>query len=383
MDNSINIAAILIANCTGIFCLMFLICSRYAGKPDKSAGDYLFNGLMVIDIASLLMETVSFLIDGSPGKFIHFLQYVSNAWLFFSAILAGYVWCLFVEFKVYNSFRRVRKMALILAVPLSVCFVLVIANCFFDGLIFSVSQDNVYQRGRMAGVCYVLICVYYIFSAVSVHIAKHKGRKIRFFPVYTFVLPCAAGTIVQGLCYGVSTGWFSGAIAILLVQIQLQKEESLIDELSGLYNRKYLEFYFKQFRLKKNTQIFGIMIDINFFKKINDSFGHTAGDAAIRLTGKMLSEWVDDTDTVIRFAGDEFVIICEERTGDEVEALIAGIKRRLSDYNKSSGLPYELSFSMGYTEYCGEHMKLDDFLHDMDRMMYEDKEEYHNNCTRI
>lgn len=53
------------------------------------------------------------------------------------------------------------------------------------------------------------------------------------------------------------------------------------------------------------------------------------------------------------------------------------IRSNLLNYNKTGRKPYELSFSMGYTKYSKTHRKLDDFLRDMDTVMYEDKEKFH------
>ena len=199
---------------------------------------------------------------------------------------------------------------------------------------------------------------------------------MRFFPVYTFVLPCVFGTCVQGLQYGISTGWFAVAMALMFVEFQLQKEEAFVDDLSGLYNRKYLDFYFSQMLLKKNSGIYGIMMDINLFKKINDVYGHTTGDDAIRTVGKLLSKWVDNNDRLIRFAGDEFIIICLNKTEENVVEMIDRIKKNISDYNDSNKKPYQLSFSIGYAKCPDENADLDNFLREMDSRMYEDKERF-------
>ncbi|MBO5470090.1 MAG: GGDEF domain-containing protein [Lachnospiraceae bacterium] len=174
--------------------------------------------------------------------------------------------------------------------------------------------------------------------------------------------------------YGIAAGWFAAAIALLLIEMQLQREESFVDELSGLYNRKYLEFFYKQMKLKKYPQVFGVMMDINLFKKINDTYGHTVGDDAIRTAGKLLSSWVDVSDTVIRFAGDEFIIVCVDRTEADVVTLIDDIRNKLVEYNRMGKKQYELTFAMGYTQDLPSYTKLDEFLWEMDQKMYEDKE---------
>lgn len=136
MNNAINIAEILIANCTGIFCLLFLMGSKYANKSAKRVGEYLFNCMIALNILALIMETISFLVDGMPGKFIQILQYISNALLIFGAPMMGYIWCLFVEFKVHRSLKRVDKIAFVLAAPIAVNFLFVVFDCFGAGLFF-------------------------------------------------------------------------------------------------------------------------------------------------------------------------------------------------------------------------------------------------------
>jgi diguanylate cyclase (GGDEF)-like protein len=272
--------------------------------------------------------------------------------------------------------KRVNKAAVALAVPAALNTLFVILDCFGLELFFYISKDNVYIRGKLYMLAYVFICFYYVYSIVVVFAAQHRGSQIHFFPVYTFVLPCIVGTLVQSLHYGIATGWFSVAIALLLVEMQLQKEESFVDELSGLYNRKYLEFFYKQMQIKK-YEIYGIMMDLNFFKSINDTYGHTVGDDAIRTVSKLLSQWVETPSVVIRFAGDEFIVICVNKTQDEVNAFMDGIRKKLSDYNETGKKPYKLSFSMGCTAYSEEYKNLDEFLRDMDKKMYEDKERFH------
>ncbi|MGN0327159.1 MAG: GGDEF domain-containing protein [Lachnospiraceae bacterium] len=382
MNTSINIAEILIVNSTGIICLLFLLMSKYSSKSSKRVGEYLFNSLIIFTIFVLILEIISFLIDGLPGKAIHILQYLSNAFLVFAVTLMGYVWCLFVEFKVYHSLKRVRRIAYVIALPVIVELLLVVLDCFGAGLLFSISGDNVYTRGRFGLITYAFVGFYYLYSIIVVYWARHKGSQIHFFPVYTFVLPCIMGTIVQGMQYGIATGWFSVAIALMLVEMQLQREESFIDELSGLYNRKYLEFFYKQMKIKNYARVYGVMMDLNLFKQINDTYGHTVGDDAIRTFSRLLSNQVETPDTVIRFAGDEFIIICVNKTEDEVAALMDSIKKNLADYNASEKKPYKLSFSMGYTKYSDEYKNLDEFLRDMDQKMYEDKEEFRRRINK-
>lgn len=375
MNDQINIVEIIIMNCSGIFCLLFLNGTRLSNQSGKRVGEYLFNSMIAVTILSLALELLSFRIDGWPGRFIYIVQYVSNALLLPATTLMGYLWCLFVEFKIFHSIKRIHKSACFLGAPVVVTYFVAVLDCFGKtGLLFTISPSNVYARGSLGWLTYSVLAFYYLYSIAIVYLAKHKGSQIHFFPVYTYVLPCIIGTIVQGMHYGVTAGWFAVAIALLFVEMQLQKEESFVDELSGLYNRKYLEFFYNQMQLKKDMQVFGIMIDINLFKKINDTYGHTVGDDAIRTTAKLLSGWTEISDTVIRFAGDEFIIICTNKTEQDVTRLIKEIRKKLAEYNQTKRKPYELSLAMGYAKYLSAYTNLDEFLRDMDQEMYKDKD---------
>ena len=91
-----------------------------------------------------------------------------------------------------------------------------------------------------------------------------------------------------------------------------------------------------------------ILILLNYFLsgmdvrgKINDTYGHTVGDDAIRTVSRLLSHWVETPDTVIRFAGDEFIVLCVNKTEKDVVALMNTIRQKLCDYNVSGKKPYQ------------------------------------------
>ena len=68
MNSSINLTEILIVNCAGIFCMLFLFYSKYSNKSVRRVGDILYNCLIALTIIMLSLETVSFYWDGAPGK---------------------------------------------------------------------------------------------------------------------------------------------------------------------------------------------------------------------------------------------------------------------------------------------------------------------------
>ncbi len=87
------------------------------------------------------------------------------------------------------------------------------------------------------------------------------------------------------------------------------------DGLTGLFNKKYLlEMLDKEFlRAQKSRQSFSVMmIDIDFFKKVNDSYGHIAGDRVLIKVAEMVKNYIQETDCAARFGGEEFSILLPE-----------------------------------------------------------------------
>ncbi|MDD2384804.1 MAG: GGDEF domain-containing protein [Sulfurospirillaceae bacterium] len=99
---------------------------------------------------------------------------------------------------------------------------------------------------------------------------------------------------------------------------EILKISSTTDALTGLYNRKYLDEYIDKAlsQAKRNETTYGIlMIDIDFFKMVNDTYGHDVGDKALKMLSKILKDNIREADTAFRFGGEEFLVLlyqCEE-----------------------------------------------------------------------
>jgi diguanylate cyclase (GGDEF)-like protein/PAS domain S-box-containing protein len=100
---------------------------------------------------------------------------------------------------------------------------------------------------------------------------------------------------------------------VLAERLKQLSDVSIVDELTGLYNRRYINTILdQQYELfKRHFQRFGlVMIDVDKFKNINDSFGHLAGDEALKFVASVLQRAMRSMDFLARFGGDEFIIVC-------------------------------------------------------------------------
>ena len=162
-------------------------------------------------------------------------------------------------------------------------------------------------------------------------------------------------------------------------QYVLQTELSnlaLKDELTGLYNRRgFLALAERQLKLARRfgRSLLLFFIDVDGLKEINDLFGHSEGDAALKCTAEALETTFRDSDVIARFGGDEFAALAIEASGQSESA----IRERLTEFLNSASREesdYQLSVSLGAARFDPWNpASLRELIAGADRIMYEQK----------
>jgi len=136
----------------------------------------------------------------------------------------------------------------------------------------------------------------------------------------------------------------------LEVSRQLLEQQSLTDHLTGLRNRRFLSFGMVEDialvnrayqdldprglnRAQRHLDIIFIMVDIDYFKSVNDEFGHAAGDSVLIETTQLLKEAVRESDTIIRWGGEEFLIVARNSNYVEAQVLAERIRTRIAEHD--------------------------------------------------
>jgi len=156
------------------------------------------------------------------------------------------------------------------------------------------------------------------------------------------------------------------------------KDLLYIDELTGLYNYRYLDVVLE--RELKRSERYGsnlsvLFLDIDLFKMVNDLFGHLIGSRVLREVGILLRKSVRDVDAVIRYGGDEYTIVLVE-TGLEGATVVAERIRRTVEahtFGRGDGLAIKLTVSLGYACSPDDATTKADLLEMADQAMYRGK----------
>lgn len=134
------------------------------------------------------------------------------------------------------------------------------------------------------------------------------------------------------------------------------RDTSLRDGMTGLYNRRFLEEFIDQVMSqaqRKNDTYSVLMLDVDFFKKVNDTYGHDVGDKVIVEIGKVLDENIRSADLAIRYGGEEFVVLLHNATEKGALAVASKIHSTFANliFDVGSGETLQKTISIGIADF--------------------------------
>lgn len=202
-----------------------------------------------------------------------------------------------------------------------------------------------------------------------------------------------AGTIGVGTINAILLVYLPPAIVVLvlvavlgnrLAEISQLQDDAQTDAKTGLLNmRGWSEAAARAFERTRRSrgQLALLMIDLDYFKWINDTYGHPAGDEVILTVGRLLQKIVRPADVVGRFGGEEFVVLlldtqlpAAERAAERVRSAIADLEIRTTGRRGAATTITNRTTSVGVAVYPDHGSTLDDLLHAADAAVYEAKE---------
>ena len=378
MNQGVNIQSVFIADFIGCLVLLNIILMKGWKIPTREQESRILLLLVIASLVNCVIDPLAFFFDGRPGQFSFMVLFTVNTILFLYNLAVGLGVVFLVCYDLHNKINMAQK--ILVGLMLLTEILLLVIN-IFTPTVFSIDAGNRYHRENfyMVFVLFGFLLIMYSWTIYAVE--RLKNGSLRYFPVWQFMMPAFLCIIVQTMNYGISIQPVGYAVSINAIAICLQNECIYIDKLTGAFNRSELDKIILSLKKKKIRKVAALMLDLNDFKLINDTYSHNEGDAALVALADILFFAVQNHGIVIRFAGDEFIVILNKAEPDAVTELRAGIQRAIDDYNRNSGKPYVLSAAIGgdMFEMSGDDP---DFLRKIDELMYKDKIEYYKTHDR-
>lgn len=186
-----------------------------------------------------------------------------------------------------------------------------------------------------------------------------------------------------GSCFVWVTGTLFHRTAIDLRRMALLEEESITDPLLGIYNRRYMDRRLateigraKRYGLPLSV----LMVDIDHFKKVNDVYGHQAGDLVLGYVGELILGVIRDADIAARYGGEEIVIIAPDSTAKAGRELAERLRNNIGSHElvlsseSRAKQAVRVFVSIGVAELDEQTSTAQQLIENADAALYEAKE---------
>lgn len=259
-------------------------------------------------------------------------------------------------------------------------YVLLVMTAPWTGLMFSIGQEQEFLKGPLFALQYILCIISAIISSIAAfyRMRRENSGERRRECVYLILLGLIScgGVLLQFLV----RGWWLGAscitVGLLIIYINMQNQQITTDSLTGLNNRYEFDKYIRRKAEEKSDGAWGLlMMDLDDFKKINDTYGHAVGDEALWNATEILRHAMGmDKNFLARYGGDEFVVIGDWQSEQEILQMTERLDMEVRQYNMQEGIPCKLSFSVGHALWSeNEGGTVESLIEKADNRMYQIK----------
>ena len=259
--------------------------------------------------------------------------------------------------------------------------VLVTVSTLFDLKWFYYFEGTTYLRGPLFLLRAVLLMLFCLL--LSVYTVIYRSSIYADYRKAIFSLPtlAAIGALLQILVPDMNMTYASIAVGLLILFFQLQSKNLDVDYLTGTLNRRGLDIRLEEAiknALTSGRTFSAIMLDLDHFKQINDTYGHIEGDFALKKVAEVLFQVFSQKAFIGRFGGDEFCILTEIQDEHALSDIVDIVEDELDKWNYKKEKPYAIEVSMGSMVYDpSARMSAKQFQMAIDELMYEKKRSHH------
>jgi diguanylate cyclase (GGDEF)-like protein len=366
----------ILLNAYSIAVLLYILVYSGLNTGRKDRSYRLFMSAVYFMIAMLVSDIMG-RFDGRPGTFYEPVNRIGNFLDFILNPIVPSIWILYVISQTGYSRKWFNRVKIFLIGIFTAQAVMTVVS-LWTGWYYRIGEDNIYHRGPLFFIPLLIPLLLILAAEMLVIFRRWRISNKQLFSLLFFpVLPLIA-ILLSSLIYGVSLIMNGATLSILIVFFNIQTRSINTDYLTGLYNRQKMESALRA-RVNNSSSrdsFAAILIDLDGFKCINDTYGHLVGDRALVEAADLLRSCFRPGDFVARYGGDEFFLLFDAANDAVLRDAVTRIEKAAEVANQNSQEPYRLSFSMGYALYEYRYrLDADAFLRQLDTMLYVKKRE--------
>ena len=313
---------------------------------------------------------------------IGLLSVLYSCYMFLLGLLA-FLWLYFAEQRIDRPIRRKNWFWGLMITPL-ILYAVICFGSIWTHWLYNFDSNGIYMRGPLFALQNAIAYFYFFLSTVHALIIgmheKSRLRRTKLFHLAAFLVAPAGAGILQLFVGGYPFVAPGICIAIIFIFVSIQGALIHTDSLTDLNNRKRMEAIYEDMlqQTSEEAPFYVYMMDIDRFKRINDTYGHVAGDRALRIFADSLRLTEQEIRGYVgRYGGDEFIAFVQAANVGEPRFFTEVLARHLEAACKEKECSYTLSASTGWSKCTSPETRLEDLVADADEMLYRNKQKEH------
>lgn len=371
--------------CTlNVFCLsiLILVLLQIVKSKDRRVSQMVYSWFIISSVILCVSDLIWGIVHFSfVGEFSDSVAFSVNSIYHIFTLVTAYTWYLFSESELETRTTTTKKGLIVSLIPF-ITGVSIIVGSYWKDWVFVMDDVGEYQRGPLY-ILHIGICFFYILlTSVKAFVRSFKKenylkranyRTLAYFCIF----PLIAGGFQVML---VGSPMLSAGVTFAAIQVYVRSRQQLIsvDPLTKFGNRGEMERFIdhKMKNRNPNRDLYLFILDMDYFKKINDRFGHVEGDEAITIVADAIRNAIGKTGlNAFRYGGDEFVVSGEVKPDFNPDEFCVIINEKLKEETEKREKEYSLHLSIGYFKHTSEIKDITEFISSADKYLYKRKNE--------
>lgn len=363
-----------------VICIVFfsVLLYRLYNSDDNRTSQLIFKVLITTGLFCFVFDAAQAVVKEIDPSNIYCI-YLFNIAYYIVLAVCSYLWFIYSESEQGSTKVTSRAYRLAVMVPaLVVCGMAI--SVPFNHWLFYIDEQGNYLRGDWHFLQLVISYTYIVVSGVRafMHAAKTKepGKKHHYRIIGFMIVPVAFCGLCQIFLPNLPILCVGYCDSLLFCYISLQEEHISVDPLTSVNNRRGLNRHLDTLldNALNEAAPFGLLvIDVDKFKSINDTYGHLEGDNALKHVARAISSVGEEGLGVYRYGGDEFVVTSNDASDAQLRRVASNIKQAVAAEHDKMGVPYNLSVSIGYSKFKLGDTSAAEIIERADANLYEEK----------
>ncbi|MDR1074615.1 MAG: GGDEF domain-containing protein [Treponema sp.] len=357
----------------GSFLVVAIICIDYLLKYNTDAVQRkIFVSCLFMTLLAIVCDFTHQALAGQGGQIVQTILYIVNTLYYISQVGAMYVMTVFLDYISYKNMKRLKTIIIIVAAINLVHIAALLLNLQW-GFYFFFTNRNEFMYGDKYFIRLLISYLPFVINIVDLFLSYKNVSFHHINLIFIILILSSAGSTLSFLANNTPLFWICSASGLLALYLFIIRAEAKFDVLTGIGNRHLFYEFIDKLNKQSGEQSWSIaMLDIDDFRRINNTYGHIEGDNALRDVAVTIKSCIRTSDLVVRYGNDEFILAIQSEY--DIDRLMERIQKAIYDQNEKSDRAYKLNLSYGYGAFATHsEQSVNDFLVKIETLMCNQK----------